>query len=130
MSAAGDNQEQIDYWNGAAGERWAREHAELDRWLGVFGRAALDPLGVAPGERVLDVGCGAGDTVLELLARVGRSGAVVGIDPSHPLLERARARSQGYSNVGFVQADASSAAFDTPFDAVFSRFGVMFFDDP
>jgi SAM-dependent methyltransferase len=128
--SARDNQEQIDYWNGAAGERWARGHDELERALSVFGRAALDQLGVAPGERVLDVGCGAGDTVLELLTRVGGGGAVVGVDLSHQLLELARARTAGQSRVSFLQADAARVTFDAPFDALFSRFGVMFFSDP
>jgi len=88
---------------------------------------------VRPGERVLDVGCGVGQTTLELAERVGPSGSVLGIDISTPMLARARerARAAGLANVRFENADAQTHAF-TPesVDLVYSRFGVMFFADP
>ena len=87
----------------------------------------MDWAQVQPGERVLDVGCGCGATSLELLARVGPQGQVVGLDVSAPMLERARQRD---SAPQWVLADAASHPFETSFDRIFSRFGVMFFPQP
>jgi SAM-dependent methyltransferase len=123
--------DQLAYWNGPAGERWVQEQVHLDRMLRPFGKAALDAAGVAPGEAVLDVGCGCGDSVLSLAALVGARGRVVGIDPSAPMLALARRRCAAVSTVTLVEGDASSAsAGPGPFDLLFSRFGVMFFVDP
>lgn len=122
------NAQQVAYWNEAAGPTWAGLQAPLDRQLQPLGRRAMAELALAPGQRVLDIGCGAGETTLELAA----SGAeAVGVDISRPLLEVARRRSQGRAGVRFLEADAQTFAFDpASFDAVFSRFGVMFFADP
>ena len=89
-------------------------------------------LAAASGERILDVGCGAGTTSLELAEAVGASGGVYGIDISQPLLERARERAAAASveHLQFVQADAAAHRFERAFDALYSRFGVMFFPDP
>jgi SAM-dependent methyltransferase len=127
-----DNREQIDYWNGPAAERWVRHQVTLDRGLAPFGRAALERLAAQPGERILDIGCGAGATLLELAPAVGSAGEAVGIDPSRPLLElaRTRAATAGLSNVTLLEADAAHHAFAPSFHALFSRFGVMFFVDP
>jgi SAM-dependent methyltransferase len=88
---------------------------------------------VAEGERVLDVGCGCGQTTLQLAARVGPGGSVTAVDISTPMLERARLRAaaERLSHVRFVNADAQLAPVaEAAFDLVFSRFGVMFFSDP
>jgi SAM-dependent methyltransferase len=130
MGPPSDNREQIAYWNGAAAERWVESQASFDRALGPFGREAIERLGPAAGERILDVGCGSGDTLIELARRVGDTGAVVGADASRPLLERARARLQGAPNVQLVEADVATHAWQAQFDALFSRFGVMFFAEP
>jgi SAM-dependent methyltransferase len=130
MDGPGDGRDQFEYWNGAAAERWARHQVSIDRAFGPLGREALDRLAPLPGERILDVGCGSGETLSELAGRVGDSGEVVGVDISRPLLERARARVGGVPNIQLTLADASSHAFDAGFDAVFSRLGVMFFADP
>jgi SAM-dependent methyltransferase len=119
---------QVDYWNGEAGTIWASVASDLDTMLGPLGEAAMDALAPARGERVLDVGCGTGATSRALKQRVGQEGEVLGIDVSTPILDAARA--QGGGPV-YLHADAGSAAFPGgPFDAVFSRFGVMFFEDP
>lgn len=122
------NAQQAAYWNDQAGPTWAEQQAPLDRQLAPLGRRVMAELDLGPGRRVLDVGCGAGETTLELAATGAEA---LGVDISHTLLEVARSRSQGLAGVSFLEADAQAHAFPTAsFDAVFSRFGVMFFADP
>jgi SAM-dependent methyltransferase len=122
------NAQQVAYWNEAAGPTWADLQAPLDRQLQPLGRRAMAELDLGPGKRVLDIGCGAGETTLELAATGAEA---VGVDISRPLLEIARRRSERRSDAGFVEADAQTYRFEpSSFDAVFSRFGVMFFADP
>jgi len=113
-------------WNGGAGKGWVAADAALDQMFAPFNDLLAD--GVAGG-RVLDVGCGTGSTT----AALARRGAgCVGIDPSAPMLAAARARMvrEGLS-ADFIQADAQTHMFaPEQFDAVISRFGVMFFADP
>jgi SAM-dependent methyltransferase len=124
-----ENAEQIDYWNGPAADTWVAQQERLDRQLDPLGRAALRPLAPRPGEHVLDVGCGSGQTTLQLAAAVGPGGRVVGLDVSSQMLAAARRRNAS-AHVAFGRADAQTHAFDQPFDAIYSRFGVMFFADP
>jgi SAM-dependent methyltransferase len=130
LPAVGPNSEQIRYWNETTGPRWVEQEELLDAQVSPLGLAAIERAGVAPGERVLDVGCGCGQTSLQLARRVGPSGAVLGIDVAAVMLERARARAAGLPNLRFVNADAQTHRFGERFDLVFSRFGVMFFADP
>ena len=125
------NAGQAAYWNDATGPTWAELQPMLDRQLDPLGRLAMDALAPAPGEHILDIGCGAGSTSLELAGRVSPGGEVLGADISGTLLAVARRRAEGRPGVSFVEADAQTHDF-TPhsFDAVFSRFGVMFFADP
>ena len=128
-----DNADQIAYWNADAGEAWAALQEQLDAQLASHGSRAMEALAPAAGERIVDVGCGSGQTSLALGQAVGRSGAVMGLDVSRPLLDLARRRAAefGAANVTFAEADVQTYAFaPTTFDAVFSRFGVMFFADP
>ena len=125
------NADQAAYWNDAAGRTWAELQDLLDRQLEPLGRPVMDALALRPGEQVLDIGCGCGQTTLALGARVGESGRAVGADISQPMLEIARSRSGQLSQVNFLAADAQTHAFEpAEFDAVYSRFGVMFFDAP
>jgi SAM-dependent methyltransferase len=129
------NQGQIEYWNGPVGERWVQHQEDMDRAIGAFGDAALARLSVGPGARVLDVGCGAGTCTLDVIERIAPGGALVGVDVSRPLLDRARERLPGRAaelgvSLELVLADAASYRAARPFDALFSRFGVMFFDHP
>lgn len=127
------NADQIAYWNAAAGETWVAQQDRLDRQLAPLGREAMATLDIAADERVIDIGCGCGATSLELAAEVGPDGSVLGVDISAPMLEVARRRAVdgGLSNIRFLEADAQTRTFEPGgADAVFSRFGVMFFEDP
>ena len=125
------NVHQIADWNGRTGERWVANQARLDRMLKAYGRAAVEAAAPAAGEQVLDIGCGAGAGSLEIAALVGPTGAVLGVDVSEPLVERARELAAETANARFQVADASRALLPVEdFDLLFSRFGVMFFDDP
>jgi len=122
---------QVADWNDQSGERWVAYQARLDAMLAVFGQAVIEAAAPATGERVLDVGCGAGASSLALAARVGAGGQVLGVDISEPLIARARALAPQGTPARFRVADASSAELpEGAFDILFSRFGVMFFDDP
>lgn len=120
----------ISDWNGPQGEAWSRHQAWLDGWLQPFGQAALKHAAPAPGERVLDIGCGAGATTVALAEAVGPQGLVVGEDISAPLIALARQR-PGLPQMRFRLADATqSEPGEAAFDLLFSRLGVMFFADP
>jgi SAM-dependent methyltransferase len=127
------NAQQIELWNGPRAATWVRLQSEMDANLEAHGRAALDAIGIRPGESVLDVGCGCGATTLDVARRVGPRGLVVGLDISAPMLARAeeRASLERLVRVRFDRADAQTASLGAArYDAVVSRFGVMFFDDP
>jgi SAM-dependent methyltransferase len=131
VDLAGPNADQAAYWNEAAGPTWVKLQALLDEELRGLGAKAMAALGPKPGERIIDVGCGCGDTTLELARRVGPTGHVLGVDISAPMLAVARERADtaGASHVAFAEADAQLHSF-APVDGAFSRFGVMFFQDP
>jgi SAM-dependent methyltransferase len=110
---------------------WAEVREPLERQLAPLGRRALAALAPRPGERILDIGCGGGETTRDLAKAVAPDGAVVGIDLSAAVLAFARRAAKDYACVRFVQADAEAYPFEpASFDAAFSRFGVMFFADP
>jgi len=127
-----DNTEQIAEWNGAQGQRWADMQREIEAVVVPFGRAALAAAAAQPGERVVDIGCGCGDTSFELAGTVGAQGAVLGIDVSRPMLAVARVRAalDPWPHLAFSDADASEAELPARNDLLFSRFGVMFFSQP
>jgi SAM-dependent methyltransferase len=132
LAAEGPNAAQITYWNATAGPIWVAMSDALDSEIRPLGLAAMTALAPQVGERVIDIGCGCGDTTLELARRVGAGGSVLGADISAPMLDVARRRAgeAGLAQASFVQADAQAHAFAGDADAVFSRFGVMFFADP
>lgn len=122
------NAQQALYWNESAGPTWADLQAPLDRQLQPLGRRAMAELDLGPGRRILDIGCGAGETTLALAAAGAEA---TGVDISRPLLDVARRRAEGLPGVRFLEADAQTYPFEpASFDAAFSRFGVMFFSDP
>ena len=111
---------------------WVAMQDRLDTQLEPLGVAALDALGLRSGEAVLDIGCGSGQTTLQLAARVGERGSVIGVDISEPMLAAARRRAgaSGVRHVEFICGDAQQRSFAPDRDAAYSRFGVMFFADP
>lgn len=125
------NDEQLAYWNGPAGQRWAKRQEQQDALLAPISAEALRRAAAKPGERALDCGCGCGDTTIALAADVGSSGHVLGIDISEPMLARARLRTPAGASATYANADATVYAFaPAATDLLFSRFGVMFFADP
>jgi SAM-dependent methyltransferase len=125
------NADQVAYWNGPAGERWRARQQDQDTLLAPIADLLLHRAAPAPGETVLDIGCGCGVTSIELARRVAPAGRVLGIDISEPMLGRARERAPAGLPVDFIAADATAYAFEPgAADLLFSRFGVMFFSDP
>jgi SAM-dependent methyltransferase len=133
QSTTSPNADQITYWNARAGNTWASMQKRLDAQIGSIGLKAMDALALREGEHVIDIGCGCGTTSFEIARRVGASGRVEALDISRPMLEVAR-REAGHNhvhNVTFIEADAQTYAFEAAaHDALYSRFGVMFFSDP
>lgn len=125
------NTEQITYWNGPGGQHWAARQAMQDIMLAPVSDVLIARANIKAGERVVDVGCGCGGTSLAFAERTGRSGHVLGIDISAPMLARARELAPAGAPVAFVLADATVHAFEPArFDLIASRFGVMFFAEP
>jgi ubiquinone/menaquinone biosynthesis C-methylase UbiE len=125
------NADQIAYWNGAGGLRWAQRQPVQDILLQPIADLIIERAKIRSGERVLDVGCGSGSTTFAFAKAVGASGHVMGIDISAPMLAVAREVTPPGSPVEFALADATVYPFvPESFDLLASRFGVMFFADP
>ena len=132
IAAEGPNAQQIEYWNGLSGARWVEMNDVIDAQISPLGEAAMARAAVVASDRVLDIGCGCGQTSLQLAERVGEEGRVLGLDISAVMLARARERAKraGLANLEFRNADAQTEPFTGNFDLLFSRFGVMFFASP
>jgi len=121
------------YWTDDVGPAWVSENDRLDARLVPLTRVLVDALAIEAGEAVLDIGCGGGASSVEFAREAGSTGRVVGVDISPTMLGAARARpaTAGAAPITWLEADAQTHAFDAgAFDAIGSRFGVMFFDDP
>lgn len=123
-------------WKGDAGDRWAANLARLDLMLADFGKAALAAAQPVPGEKALDIGCGSGTSTFALAEAIGPQGRVVGVDISQQLIDLAAAEAASEAApdrapIDFLCADAATADMEGgPYDLLFSRFGVMFFEEP
>lgn len=122
----------VDFWNEILVPKFTRFKHILVDGLTHHSAAIFPDLPVKTGDAVLDVGCGFGDTAIQLADRVGAEGRVVGIDCCEAFLEYGRkdAAAAGVSNISFVEGDAQSYLFEPEYDFVFSRFGTMFFENP
>jgi len=123
--------DQTAVWNGAAGRAWAEMQELIDRVLKPFETLLVDAACSWPAGRILDVGCGTGTTTLAIARQSGGKGRCVGVDISEPMLALARERAEREgASVTFIHADAQTYPFEPKsFDAILSRFGVMFFND-
>ena len=117
-------------WQGRVGQNWAAEWERTDRSFAALTPHLLSAIAAEPGERIVDIGCGAGE--LSLAVAAARPDAqITGIDISEELVAVARSRSAGHANLSFAVADASHWMADgTSPDLYVSRHGVMFFSDP
>jgi ubiquinone/menaquinone biosynthesis C-methylase UbiE len=126
------NAEAIQAWDGPLYDRFVRFREVVTTGLGAHGEEALRLAALRPGQRVLDVGCGFGDTTQRIADLVGPGGEAVGVDAAQRFIEAARseAAQAGVPNTRFMVADVQSTAFEDSFDLAFSRFGTMFFTNP
>lgn len=128
MSDVKTNADQIAFWNADAGQKWVAGQERLDAMLLDATAELMKTAKPVAGERVLDIGCGCGDTSLQLAAKGLQ---VTGVDISAPMLAHARTRAKKADvKIEFLEADAAAQAFQPTYDLLFSRFGVMFFADP
>jgi ubiquinone/menaquinone biosynthesis C-methylase UbiE len=133
MPAPTPNPRGAEFWNSTMGHSWVSQQAAISDVFTSVTSVSLDAVAAKPGEHVIDIGCGTGDTLLAFAKIVGPSGSVLGVDVSVPMLGFAkhRAAEAGLGNVTCALADATSYAFEPRWaDLVYSRFAVMFFDDP
>ena len=129
---AQDRNEFVAFWNDVLADKFERFRNILIDGLSYHSEAPLSRLELAPASRILDVGCGWGDTALRLAKMTGPSGEVIGLDCCNSFLEKGRrdATAAGIRNVRFIEADVESYPFSSEFDLCFSRFGMMFFANP
>jgi ubiquinone/menaquinone biosynthesis C-methylase UbiE len=122
----------VDFWNKVLAPKFIRFKHILVGGLGQHSEAIFPSLPVREGERVLDVGCGFGDTAIRLARLVGPTGEVTGIDCCDAFLEIAKEETlkSGLGNVRFLRGDAEIALPHNAYDFVFARFGTMFFANP
>ena len=127
------NSAQADYWNSEPGFQWIAQETFMDAMMTAILSRLLERTDIRPKENLLDIGCGTGASTLAAATKTGPTGHVTGLDISEQLLNRARTRSDdaGFRNTSFILADAQTHPFVLEsFDAIISRFGVMFFDSP
>jgi ubiquinone/menaquinone biosynthesis C-methylase UbiE len=127
-----ENAEAIEAWDGPLYDRFVRYRDLVTAGLGAHGEEALRLYPPLAGQRVLDIGCGFGDTSQRIAELVEPDGEVVGIDAAARFIDTARreASEAGVGNVRFEVADVQTDALGGPYDVAFSRFGTMFFASP
>jgi SAM-dependent methyltransferase len=129
---AGANAEVTEAWNGPLYDRFVRFRDVVTSGLGAHGEEALRRFPPRSGQRVLDIGCGFGDTTQRIAGLVGEHGEAVGIDVAPRFIETAQleADEAGVKNASFAALDVETADLAGPYDLAFSRFGTMFFAGP
>lgn len=125
-----DNSDQIEFWNGQAGEKWRDEADALDALLEPFLGSIVAALPRVVSGNILDVGCGSGALSRTMAGQFGGA-KITGVDVSQPMLSLARERGKVFGErINFVEADGAQYSSHVLCDALVSRFGVMFFSDP
>jgi len=120
------------FWNDVMVPKFERFRDVMLDGLSYHSRVPLERLALPAGTRALDVGCGWGDTAIEIARKVGPTGKVLGLDCCDAFLDKGRrdAAAAGLANVRFVAADVQTYRYEREFDFCFSRFGMMFFASP
>jgi SAM-dependent methyltransferase len=129
-SVAAANKEATEAWSGPLFDCFVQFRDLVTEGLGAHGEAAMEARPPRVGDRVLDLGCGFGDTTQRLAELVGPDGAAVGIDVAETFVEAARTEAAGVENVSFLVGDVQATEFEQAFDYAFSRMGIMFFANP
>jgi ubiquinone/menaquinone biosynthesis C-methylase UbiE len=126
------NEEAIRAWDGPLFDRFLRFQTLVIEGFSAFSEEALRLMGPRPGDHVLDIGCGFGDTTVRIAGLVGPTGEALGIDaaPRFIALARSEAEEGAVANARFIAADVQSMELESGFDLAFSRFGTMFFANP
>lgn len=124
------NADTIEAWNTVLFDKFVRYREWLVATLGAHGRRALDLAAPYVGARAVDLGCGFGDTTVELARRVGPTGRAVGLDAAPRFIASACAEARGIANATFEVADIEECIPGGPYDLAYSRMGTMFFASP
>jgi SAM-dependent methyltransferase len=131
MEVSAANQEATDAWSGPLFDAFAKYRELVIDGLGAHGEAAMAANSPEAGDRVIDLGCGFGDTTRRLAELVGADGEAFGVDVSEPFIEQARKEAErGPANVSFSVADVQIGDLGEGYDYAFSRMGLMFFANP
>lgn len=132
QQVAPTNEEAVEAWSGVLFDRWVALRDVVAGAIAPFSDEAYRVCRPAPGERVLDVGCGLGETTLQLAELVGPEGEAVGMDSGERFIEMARAEAEeaGAGNVSYFVGDVQMADLGGPYDVAFSRFGTLFCANP
>jgi ubiquinone/menaquinone biosynthesis C-methylase UbiE len=130
MATLPANAETIEAWDGPLYDRFVRFREIVTTGLGAHGEKALELYPPQPGQRVLDVGCGFGDTTQRIAELVGPEGFATGVDVAPRFIESAREEAASAPNVSFEVRDVQVDDLGGPYDMAFSRMGTMFFANP
>jgi SAM-dependent methyltransferase len=127
------NTGQAKAWDGDEGAFWAAHAEHFDKTLGAYHPRFMAAADIKPGDQVLDIGCGTGQTTRDAARLAARGGSAFGVDLSAQMVDVARhlAAEEGVASAIFEQADAQVHPFrPSSFDVAISRTGTMFFGDP
>ena len=125
------NDEQFEFWNEGIGRKWVEEDDSMNERLSILTKELFLRSNIKRDDKILDIGCGGGQTTFDASEMVGENGYVVGADISKILLDLAESKYANTKNLEFKYCDVQNYEFKVnSFSKVISRFGVMFFENP